>query len=202
MSSKTGVDVKVPASVPFYGALQLRSATPGVGYRSKLGISASGSLTVSLSRVSGGAETALGSSQGTGTTLKAGDTVRLEGVVAGVNPVLVYVRAWKAGSATPNWQLAARDYTTSRITTAGPTRLWGYLSSSAPTATSITFTKVTTSSTTVALVTPYRVTTWATAGTAPSAAIRAVPPPAATTAPASTPASLAASALLPPRTPG
>ena len=41
---------------------------------------------------------------------KAGDTIRLEGVVAGLDPVLTYVRAWKVGTTCPSWQLAARDY--------------------------------------------------------------------------------------------
>ncbi|MGV8909671.1 MAG: hypothetical protein ACOH1Y_11875, partial [Propionicimonas sp.] len=165
LSSQTVIDLTVPASSPFYAAIQLRSASSGAGYRAKVGIAASGSVTASLSRVSGGAETALGTSQAAGTSVKAGDKVRLQGAVAGLNPVLIYVRAWKVGAATPDWQLAARDYTAARITTGGESRLWGYLSGSAPSAATVAFSNVTTIAVTTDSVANYPVKTWANVGT-------------------------------------
>jgi hypothetical protein len=168
LSSQTIVDVKVPASLPFYGAIQLRSATVGAGYRTKVGIAANGAVSVSLSRVAGGAETGFGAPVKTGATAKAGDTIRLEGLVAGTNPVTTYVRAWKTGTATPSWQLAARDYTAARITTDGLTRLWGYLSPTASASTNVAFSNVVTYGVTAASVAAYPVKTWITMGTAPA----------------------------------
>ena len=66
LSTKTIVDLKVPSSLPFYGAVQLRSANVGAGYRTKVGIAASGAMTVSLSRVAGGVETSFGTPVSTG----------------------------------------------------------------------------------------------------------------------------------------
>ena len=62
LSSQTVIDLTVPASAPFYGAIQLRSATTGEGYRSKVRFGTDGAMSVALSRVAGGVETALGTS--------------------------------------------------------------------------------------------------------------------------------------------
>ncbi len=115
LSSRTALDIKVPASLPFSAGIQLRSATTGAGYRTKVRVAADGALTVSLSRVAGGVETALGSPVNTGLSVKPGESIRLQGAVAGLDPVLTYVRAWKVGTTAPDWQLAARDYTAARI---------------------------------------------------------------------------------------
>ena len=139
LSSRTVVNLKVPTSLPFYSAIQLRSATAGAGYRAKAGIAANGTVTVSLSRVKAGVETVIGTPQSTGITVRSGQTIRLQGAVAGTNPVRLYVRTWKTGTNTPRWQLATRDYTTSRITTPGKTRLWGYLPSTATATTKVAF---------------------------------------------------------------
>ncbi len=181
LSSKTIVDLKVPTALPAYAAVQLRSASNGAGYRTKVGIAATGAMRVSLSRVAGGAETALGTYQSTGVTVKPGETIRLQGVVAGLNPVLVYVRAWKSGTATPDWQLAARDYTASRITTEGQTRLWGYLGSTAPATGSLSFNNVITDPASVDIVKPYPVKTWVDVGTSTAVAAPAPAPTTTTT---------------------
>ncbi len=148
----------VPA--PLHGAIQFRSATVGAGYRTKVSIAANGTLTVSLSRVAGGVETAFGTPVNTGITVKPGETIRLQGLVAGLDPVITYVRAWKSGAATPNWQLAATDYTAARITTAGATRLWGYLSATAASATTVSFSNVITDFVTAESVASYPVKSW------------------------------------------
>ena len=178
LSSKTVVDIKVPSSLPFSAAVQLRSANQGSGYRTKVRVAANGTMTTSLSRVAGGVETTLGTPQSTGVTVKAGETIRLQGLVAGLNPVLTYVRAWKSGTATPSWQLASRDYAASRITTEGLSRLWGYVSGSAPAAASIAFTNVLTDPVSAEIVAPYPVKTWVSNGTAPMTTPAPAPAPA------------------------
>ena len=156
-SSKTIVNIKVPSSLPFFAAVQLRSADERTGYRAKVSVATNGALTVSLARVVGGVETLLGTPMPTGSTVTAGKTLRLQGAIAGANPVRLYVRAWKSGSKTPKWRLAALDYTTARITTAGKTRLWGYLPSTATGTANISYSKVSTSSTTVKKIKAYKV---------------------------------------------
>ncbi len=101
-SSKTIVNIKVPSSLPFFAAVQLRSADERTGYRAKVSVATNGALTVSLARVIGGVETLLGTPMPTGSTVTAGKTLRLQGAIAGANPVRLYVRAWKSGSKTPN----------------------------------------------------------------------------------------------------
>jgi len=177
LSSQTSVDFKVPASLPLSVGLQLRSADAGAGYRSKARVAADGTLTVSLSRVAGSVETAFGSPVNTGVTVKPGETVRLEGLVAGLDPVTTYVRAWKPGAATPSWQLAARDYTADRITTDGATRLWGYLSASATSAATVAFSNVSTAFVTAASVAPYPVNSWVSIGTSTPPTVAPDPAP-------------------------
>ncbi len=174
-NSQTTVNLKVPSSLPFFAAIQLRSATAGNGYRAKVSIDANGAVRVSLSRVTGGIETALGASQATGITTKPGKTIRLQGAIAGSNPVMVYVRAWKSGSKTPKWQYAAFDVAAARITKAGKTRLWGYLPNTATSTARVRFSKVTTSKTTVKKVRKYKASRWVSIG-APAVTAASTPP--------------------------
>ena len=159
LNSRTTVNLRAPASFPFDGAIQLRAVNSATGYRAKASIASSGALTVSLSRITKGAETALGLPQGTGVKVKRGQTIRLQGAVAGTNPVRVFVRAWKKGRSVPRWQLAAFDYSDPRITTAGRTLLWGYLPAATPAASSVAFSKATTVKTSIATVKSYKVKT-------------------------------------------
>ncbi len=184
ISGQTVVDVKVPTSLPLSVGIQLRSANNGAGYRTKVRFATNGTMTVSLSRVAGSVETALGSPVNTGVTVKPGDTVRLEGLVAGLNPVTTYVRAWKVGAATPTWQLAARDYTASRITTEGAIRLWSYLSGSASSATKVAFSNENTIFVTAESVASYPVKGWVSIGSSTTAPAVSAPAPAPAPAPA------------------
>ena len=183
-NSKTVVNIKVPVSLPFYGAVQLRSATSAIGYRAKVAIAAGGAVTVSISRVSGGSETRLGSPQSTGLTVKRGKTIRLQGAVAGANPVRVFVRAWAKGKSAPRWQLAVRDYDSRRITASGRTRLWG----SAPAVARIAFSRASTAAISVRAAKSYKAKTRVSIPA--SAASSPTPPPAQppTPPPATTPA--------------
>ncbi|HEY3407825.1 MAG TPA: hypothetical protein VGK53_06620 [Propionicimonas sp.] len=185
LSGQTVVDIKVPTILPISVGLQLRSANDGAGYRTKVRFAANGTMTVSLSRVAGSVETAFGSPVNTGVTVKPGDTVRLEGLVAGLNPVTTYVRASKVGAATPTWQLAARDYTASRITTEGAIRLWGYLSGTASSATKVAFSNVNTVFVTADSVASYPVKGWVSIGTPTTTTVQ-TPAPAPTTSTSST----------------
>ncbi|HEY3548452.1 MAG TPA: hypothetical protein VGK17_20460 [Propionicimonas sp.] len=169
------MNLKVPSSLPFFAAIQLRSPSAAAGYRAKVSIDVAGRVRVSLSRVAGGVETALGTSEDTGITTKPGKTIRLQGAIAGSNPVMIYVRAWKAGSKTPKWQFGAFDGDAARITRAGKTRLWGYLPSTAASSARISFSKVTTSKTTVKKVRAFKVSRWVSIG-APAAGAATTPP--------------------------
>jgi hypothetical protein len=173
-NSQTTVNLKVPSSLPFFAAIQLRSPNAGAGYRAKVSIDVSGHVRVSLSRVAGGIETALGTSEDTRITTKPGKTIRLQGAIAGSNPVMISVRAWKAGSKTPKWQFGAFDGDVARITRAGKTRLWGYLPSTAAGSARVKFSKVTTSKTTVKKVRAYKVSRWVSIGS-PAAAAATTP---------------------------
>jgi hypothetical protein len=174
-NSQTTVNLKVPSSLPFFAAIQLRSPNAGAGYRAKVSIDVDGRVRVSLSRVAGGIETALGTSQDTRITTKPGRTIRLQGAIAGSNPVMIYVRAWKAGSKTPKWQFGAFDGDSARIASAGMTRLWGYLPATAASSARVSFSKVTTSKTTVKKVRAYKVTRWVSIG-APATSGASTPP--------------------------
>ena len=178
LNSKTVVNIKVPASRPFHGAVQLRSSASSVGYRAKVRIAASGAVTVSLARVAGGTETRLGAPQRTGVTVKRGRSIRLQGAVAGTNPVRVYVRAWKKGRSAPRWQLAAIDYDSRRITASGKTLLWGYAQAAAR----IAFSKASTAAISVRSAKSYKTRTTVSISVPASAASTPAPPPTSTPA--------------------
>jgi len=134
--------------------------------------------------VAGGVETALGKSQATGLTVAKGKTIRLQAAVAGANPVRVFVRAWKSGSKAPAWQLAALDHTASRITSAGKTRLWVYLSGAASGSTRIAFSKVSTTATSGPAVKRFSVKTVVSVATSTTPTPVPAPTPTPTPAPA------------------
>ena len=58
-----------------------------------------------------------------------GAQVRGELQVTGTSPVVITARAWKVGSATPNWQLSYSDSAASRIQSRGAVATWSYLQS-------------------------------------------------------------------------
>lgn len=136
----------VPSQRTAYVAVQLRSPSTATGYRAKARVLGSGEVTVSISRVASGSETTVASGS-TGITAGSGQRLNVEGTVTGTNPVTVSVRSWIDGSSRPAWQQTYADSSGSRITAAGPVRVWGYLSSSAPSAAQVGFTNASGTST-------------------------------------------------------
>jgi len=130
----------VPAQRTAYVAVQLRAPSNAAGYRAKARILANGEVTVSISRVVAGAETSLVSGA-TGITVATGQQLNLEGTVSGSNPVKLSVRAWVEGTTKPSWQQSASDSSATRVSAAGPVRVWSYLSGSAGSAATIGFGK-------------------------------------------------------------
>ena len=86
---------------------------------------------MSFSRVDSNVETFLGATTATGLTVSTGQTLDLEGMVTGTDPVQLSVRAWVDGTSKPDWQQTYSDSSDSAITDPGGVRLWGYLSQNA-----------------------------------------------------------------------
>lgn len=118
----------VPAQRTVYLALQLRSASTSTGYRAKIRITADGAVWAGFSRAAGSTETTIAGDL-TGKTVSTGQRLVVEGKVTGTNPVQLWVRTWVEGGSKPDWQETATDSSSSRITTAGAIRAWGYLGS-------------------------------------------------------------------------
>lgn len=108
----------------------VRASGNSVGYRGKVRVVSGGPMYLRISRVRNGVDTDL-------VTLKlatvpvAGQQVRIDTSVSGSSAVLVKARAWIVGRPTPGWQTSFQDTTSSRITTAGTSSAWAYLSSRA-----------------------------------------------------------------------
>ncbi|HET9648798.1 MAG TPA: hypothetical protein VFP34_11260 [Microlunatus sp.] len=132
----------VPSQRTAYLAVQFRSPSVGQGYRAKARVVADGSVSVSVSRVGSSAETVLVSADN-GLTVSSGQKLNLEGSVTGTDPVQIQVRAWVDGSTKPGWQQTYSDSSASRVTGAGPVRLWGYLSGSAGSTANVAFANAT-----------------------------------------------------------
>ena len=129
----------VPDQRNTYLAVQMRSDWVGEGYRAKARIQADGSVSVSFSRVDSNVETFLGATTATGLTVSTGQTLDLEGMVTGTDPVQLSVRAWVDGTSKPDWQQTYSDSSDSAITDPGGVRLWGYLSQNADSSAAIPF---------------------------------------------------------------
>ena len=134
----------VPEQRSTYLAVQMRSTDPGSGYRAKVRIQDAGEVSVGIVRVVGGVETTLASGS-TSLAVSTGQQLRIEGVVAGTNPVRIAVRAWADGAAKPGWQQSIADASSRRISTPGIVRLWGYLSASAALSATVPFSNASTS---------------------------------------------------------
>ncbi len=105
---------------------------PGYEYQARANITTQGRLIVWISRLDGSAakETIVAAHKKVATGITAGKKVNVEFAVSGTNPVTLQARAWAAGTATPAWQLTAKDATAKRLTTAGIPRVSAYLSAS------------------------------------------------------------------------
>jgi PKD repeat protein len=98
-------------------------------YRAKVGVSASGAVSLQLVRSSGG-ETVLGTAN-PGLTYVPGDQLQVRLRVTGVSPTTLSAKIWKVGTTEPGaWQVSAQDSTTA-LQGPGGIGLSTYLSGSA-----------------------------------------------------------------------
>ncbi|MGY3317956.1 PKD domain-containing protein [Arthrobacter sp. TE12232] len=100
-------------------------------YRAKLKISSTGSTTLYLTKLVGGAETTLQSVTVPGLTVAAGDQLRLRMTVTGTAPAALQAKAWRDGATEPaTWLVTAGDASAS-LQTAGSVGLMSFLWSTA-----------------------------------------------------------------------
>lgn len=123
-SSSATVTVSVPDVLPVRFGLQVRAGSHNSGYRATLAIEADGTVTGAIGRVRSGNETILTPATPLGVRVAPGDAIRLDVAVAASKRVWVYLKAGPVSSVPANWQLAAGDASSSRLTTGGRTYLW------------------------------------------------------------------------------
>lgn len=112
----------------FLGAIARRVGTSE--YRGKVRVGADGTVTLQLTRLSGGTETTL-SQAAAGMTLAAGQQLQLRVEAFGTSPTTLRAKVWRAGTTEPgSWLLTTTD-NTAGLQTAGSTGLVSYLSGSA-----------------------------------------------------------------------
>jgi parallel beta-helix repeat protein len=115
----------------FYEALEGRRQSDGSAYRGRLNVAAGGRTDLSVSRVNGKTETALGRMT-LPYTLAKGSRVRTELKITGTNPVTLSARSWVIGKALPAWQIQTTDSSAQRVSAAGAVGLWEYASGQTP----------------------------------------------------------------------
>ena len=129
----TTVDVKLDKAATgggtYFSLAERRNGTND--YRLKVRAIAGGTVSAQLTKVVGGAETAVGNAVTiSGLTYTAGDTLRLRFQVSGTGTAMLNGKVWKVGSAEPAaWQVTGTD-STAALQTAGGVGLVPYLSSS------------------------------------------------------------------------
>lgn len=129
MQSTSGLTAIPDSQFGLYHALESRRQSDGSTYRSRLTVGSSGLLSLSFSRTAGSNETILRVTS-IPAVLSVGQSLNLETTVTGSNPVVMKLRAWKGGTARPEWQLTYSDSSAQRIESAGGVGTWQYLSSS------------------------------------------------------------------------
>ncbi len=115
-----------------YFATESRRQSNGDAYRAKAVVETGGSVRLSASRVRGGIETPLGSTN-TNLKLSTNSKWHVEARVAGTNPVQILERVWIDGAAKPDWQLSLVDSTNAAINSAGAVGNWTYFSTTGST---------------------------------------------------------------------
>lgn len=109
-----------------YVALQLRSVSDSINYRTRVRVLPDGTMKVGFSR---GEQLLV--SESIGQKVSKGQTLRVEGSVSGTSPVTLQVRAWADGTTKPGWQQTYADSSGSRVTSSAAVKAWTYLSGSA-----------------------------------------------------------------------
>lgn len=101
----------------------------GRDYRSKVGITANGDVSVYLSRSSSG-DTVLSTAR-LPFTYRAGDTLLVRSQVVGTSPTYLRTKVWKAGTTEPSGWTAVAEDQTSELQTKGSVGIEAYSSGSA-----------------------------------------------------------------------
>jgi PKD repeat protein len=123
---------KVPVGGPVYVTVQGRRVSSNNEYDAKVVINADRSVTIRVTRLVGGVETALaGPIKVTGITYVAATVLNVRLQVTGTSPTTVRARTWVASAAEPTtWQVSGTD-ATAALQVAGSVGLTAYLSSAA-----------------------------------------------------------------------
>lgn len=120
---------RAPTGGGTYVSLVDRDQGGATRYTAQLRFSATGSVTVSLTRILDGQETLLGSYRLTGNYVP-GTVLQVRFDVSGSAPAALRAKAWASGTVEPDWQVSATD-ATSALQRAGATRLDLYNSAAA-----------------------------------------------------------------------
>jgi parallel beta-helix repeat protein len=198
VDSQTKVTLVVPdlgsIKAGLHETIQARRQDNGDAYRGRVYIGGSGSVTLSFSRVIGGADTGLAEVR-LPFMVAAGNQLNLEFSVIGTGSVVLQSRAWLTTDDQPDWQASYTDTASAKITAAGTLGLWIYeagggspftllnttlqawappggVSTSTPTTTPTTTTTTTTKTTTTTTTTPTTTTTTTTTAPPPSSSGR------------------------------
>ncbi|WAX55913.1 hypothetical protein M6B22_15395 [Jatrophihabitans cynanchi] len=120
----------LPSAYPgLYFGLEMRAQADGRAYRAKLKIGASGQISIGLSRLGAHrAETDL-ATRTLPLRIRPGQVLNLEGMVTGSTPAKLAVKAWRAGTSVPDWQLR-KDDSSGRVPSSGHVAEWAFLSQS------------------------------------------------------------------------
>ncbi len=114
-----------------YASVIGRSVGASGSYQAKLRVLATGAVSLTLVKVSGGTETTLSTTTVPGMSYTAGDTLRVRFQVTGTSPTALRAKVWKSTASEPTgWTVTAND-STSGLQTAGSVGLYSYLSGSA-----------------------------------------------------------------------
>jgi hypothetical protein len=173
-------------SINLLHSLVIRRQSSGDSYRGQVRITKSGALALSVTRVTGGTETALGTAVTLPFAVKKSQDLNLQVEATGSTTVTVKVRAWLASSSVPAWQLTRTDTSASRIIRTGAVGVRDALASSVPAAVSVAHDNLTVTKTATAA--PTTTSTTSTAPTTTTGSTTAAPTttsaPATATAPA------------------
>ena len=111
-----------------YGALTSRRAADGSQYLVRVRVLPGGAAY--LSAVRGTATAADVGQQVAAGSVKAGTTYRIKTQVTGTSAVTLRAKLWQVGTTEPGWTLTATDTAGARITSAGQSGMWWYVSGS------------------------------------------------------------------------
>ena len=123
---------RVPTGGPVYITVNGRRVAANSGYNARMLLTVSGSVTLWLTRMVNGTETALGAKMTVpGLTYSAGTPIRVRVQVTGTNPAVLRARVWSAAGVEPTtWQAGATD-STAALQINGSVGFTAYLSSAA-----------------------------------------------------------------------